>query len=97
MPDRPSLATWLLPENVHWSMRHVRELIPSERIAAGPAPRVLGSAPRPELLDLEVDSHAGLVPLESLLGAPMELGQFLRLAIGIAALAIIPEGLPGSH
>ena len=28
----------------------------------------------------------GGVPLESLLGAPMELGQFLRLAIGVAAV-----------
>ncbi len=67
MTARPSLATWLLPENVHWSFRHVRELIPSERIARGPDVRDLGLVSHPDLLDLVVEATGGPAPVVDLL------------------------------
>ena len=59
MTDRPTLATWLEPSHVRWSFRHVRELMPTERIPAGGVVRDLPPRPRSELLDLEVALHDG--------------------------------------
>ena len=69
MSDRPSLATWLEPQHVHWSLRHVRELIPTERIAGPPASqvRILPSKPTPGLLDMSVETHRGDVVLSDFL------------------------------
>ncbi len=43
---RPTLAAWKLPEHLSWSFRHVRELIPTARVARG---AVASALPRREL------------------------------------------------
>ena len=67
MNVRPTLATWLQPSHVRWSFRHVRELIPTERISAVGPVRELRPAPRPELLDLLVEARGGVTPVRDLM------------------------------
>jgi len=64
---RATLDTWLRPEHIAWSVRHVRELIPTERIRSSPSPRVLPERIDGALLDVVVDAHDGPVRLEDLL------------------------------
>jgi CubicO group peptidase (beta-lactamase class C family) len=68
MNERPTLATWLQPGNVFWSFRHTRELVPTERVRRGPEVRPLNPAPRPDLLDVEVDTHIGRLRVSEVLG-----------------------------
>ena len=42
-----TLATWQDPPNVRWAFQHMREIIPTQPIPAGPEPRPLVTAPRP--------------------------------------------------
>ena len=65
--SRATLDNWLDPDHIAWSVRHVRELIPTERIRSSPAPRVLPERIDPALLDLVVDAHDGPSPLVDLL------------------------------
>ncbi len=67
MTNRATLATWLEPEHVRWSFRHVRELVPTERIARGPVVRELPVRPVPELLDVVLEAHDGATRVEDLL------------------------------
>jgi CubicO group peptidase (beta-lactamase class C family) len=48
-------------------VRHVRELVPTERIRRSAQPLPLGPAPRVELLDVDVEAHDGVAPLTDLL------------------------------
>jgi len=64
---RATLDTWLQPEHIAWSVRHVRELIPTERIRSSPAPRVLPERIDGALLDVPVEAHDGPVRVEDLL------------------------------
>ncbi|MBI1377999.1 MAG: serine hydrolase [Frankiales bacterium] len=57
----------MAPEHIGWSVRHVRELLPTERIRSAREPRRLPERPRPELLELPVDAHDGRRPLLDLL------------------------------
>lgn len=50
--DRPTLANWLQHPGNRWSFRHVRELIPTARIAAR-SPREIEADPIPSLLTAE--------------------------------------------
>ena len=68
MSERPTLSTWLQPPHTFWSFRHVRELVPTERIRRGDVVRELNPAPRPELLDVDVDTHFGRIPVRDVLG-----------------------------
>ena len=68
MSERPTLDTWLQPGHTFWSFRHTRELVPTERIRRGSTVRPLVPAPRPELLDVEVDTHFGRIPVREVLG-----------------------------
>jgi CubicO group peptidase (beta-lactamase class C family) len=64
---RATLADWMTPEHIGWSVRHVRELIPTERIRGAAQPRVLDERLDPELLRVVVDTHAGPVAIGDLL------------------------------
>jgi CubicO group peptidase (beta-lactamase class C family) len=72
-PGRASTATratlddWLDPDHIAWSVRHVRELIPTERIRSSPAPRVLPERLDPALLDISIEAHDGPARLHDLL------------------------------
>ncbi len=55
-----TLATWQDPPNVRWAFQHMREIIPTHLIAAGPVPR-----PLPVVLDPSV----GETPLTRLDGS----------------------------
>ena len=68
MSERPTLDTWLQPGNVQWSFRHTRELVPTERIRRGAEVRPLVPALRPELLDVDVETHWGRMSARELLG-----------------------------
>ena len=64
---RATLADWLDPDHIAWSVRHVRELVPTERIRSSPAPRPLPERIDPTLLELPVEAHDGVVALRDLL------------------------------
>ena len=64
---RATLDNWLDPDHIAWSVRHVRELIPTERIRSSPSPRALPERLDSSLLDLTVEAHDGAVRLEDLL------------------------------
>ena len=65
--QRATLANWLEPDHIAWSVRHVRELIPTERIRSSPSPRALPERLDGALLDLPVAAHDGVLRLEDLL------------------------------
>ena len=65
--QRATLANWLEPDHIAWSVRHVRELIPTERIRSSPSPRALPERLDGVLLDLPVAAHDGVLRLEDLL------------------------------
>ncbi len=50
---RPTLDNWLTPEHVHWSLRHVREMLPTARIRRGQYSHELNAAHDQSLLQLE--------------------------------------------
>ena len=60
---RATLDTWLAPPDNRWSFRHVRELLPTARVAHGAA-RELPAAPATGLLDADIiptnDGHTSL-------------------------------------
>jgi CubicO group peptidase (beta-lactamase class C family) len=56
--ERPTLANWMQPPGNRWAFRHVRELIPSAGIKAGP-PYPLGGATVGGLLDLSFSEPNG--------------------------------------
>lgn len=58
---RPTLDSWLLPEHVFWSFRHVRELLPTAQVDCAPTPRKLNSAIDLGLGDVEFESSNGVV------------------------------------
>ena len=74
-PAVPTLATWMSPSASRWAFRHVRELIPSARIAAA-APEVLRQDPDPELMALRfttpdgsvrsLEEHLAIIPVDAL-------------------------------
>jgi CubicO group peptidase (beta-lactamase class C family) len=64
---RATLADWMSPDHIGWSVRHVRELIPTERIRSAPVPRALVERIDSSLLDLEIEAHDGPVALHDLL------------------------------
>jgi len=64
---RATLADWMSPDHIGWSVRHVRELIPTERIRAAPQSRELSERIIESLLDLVVEAHDGPVELHDLL------------------------------
>ena len=64
---RATLDTWLRPEHIAWSVRHVRELIPTERIRSSPSPRTLPERIDGSLLDVVITAHDGDVRVEDLL------------------------------
>lgn len=68
MTDRPTLATWLTPPYVRWSLRHTRELLPTERVRRGAEASPLRDAQRDDLLDLVVDAVEGPATVRELLG-----------------------------
>ena len=68
MTDRPTLDTWLTPEHVRWSLRHTREMLPTERIRRGANVSPLGESARDDLLDLVVDAVEGPASVRTLLG-----------------------------
>ncbi len=45
-----TLANWQESANVRWAFRHMREIMPTQVIPAGPAARVLSTAPDPAAL-----------------------------------------------
>jgi CubicO group peptidase (beta-lactamase class C family) len=53
---RPTLADWQRPEHIGWSYRHIRELIPTARVAGAavpsPLPRRLPAAELPGVAEL---------------------------------------------
>jgi hypothetical protein len=55
-----TLATWQDPPNVRWAFQHMREIIPTQLIAAGPAPRPLPAS---------LDASVGETPLTRLDGS----------------------------
>jgi len=65
--QRATLDNWLDADHIAWSVRHVRELIPTERIRSSPAPRRLPERAEPALLDLTIEAHDGAIRLEDLL------------------------------
>src|SRR5215471_248851 len=65
--DRASLADWLTPGHIAWSVRHARELVPTERIRPASEPRVLPERIDRSLLELEIEAHNGPVRLGDLL------------------------------
>jgi CubicO group peptidase (beta-lactamase class C family) len=64
---RPSLDTWLAPGRTRWSLRHTREVVPTERIRRGASESPLQSTLRPELLDLVVLAWEGPATVRDLL------------------------------
>jgi CubicO group peptidase (beta-lactamase class C family) len=65
--DRPTLADWMRPPGNTWSFRHVREIIPTARVAHDPArARPLAATPR-DLSAVAVSLPAGDVPLDDYL------------------------------
>jgi CubicO group peptidase (beta-lactamase class C family) len=62
-----TLADWLTPDHIAWSVRHTRELQPTERIRPAPQPRELPERIDPSLLELEIEAHDGPVSLSDLL------------------------------
>lgn len=65
--QRATLDDWLRPEHIGWSVRHARELVPTERIRSSAEPRELPERLEPTLLDLTIDAHDGPVVLHDLL------------------------------
>jgi CubicO group peptidase (beta-lactamase class C family) len=64
---RATLNDWLQPEHIGWSVRHVRELLPTERIRSAPEVRELPTEVDEQLLHLPIEAHEGTVPLHDLL------------------------------
>jgi CubicO group peptidase (beta-lactamase class C family) len=62
-----TLADWLTPDHIAWSVRHTRELMPTERIGSAHHPRELPERIDPALLDLGIEAHDGPVALRDLL------------------------------
>jgi len=62
-----TLADWLTPDHIGWSVRHARELLPTEPIRPASRPRELPERIDPSLLDLEIEAHDGPVSLGDLL------------------------------
>jgi CubicO group peptidase (beta-lactamase class C family) len=58
----------MTPPHQIWSFRHVREIIPTERVRKAALARELPPEPRPDILDLTFEAHDG----------PIVLGDFLR-------------------
>lgn len=58
---RPTLDSWLLPEHVFWSFRHVRELLPTAQVDCASTPRKLNSAIDMGLGAIEFESSKGVV------------------------------------
>ena len=56
-----SLATWQDPPNVRWAFQHMRELIPTQAIAAAPESRPLVTSIDPALLETPVTRLDGPV------------------------------------
>ncbi len=62
MPDRPqtlNLANWRQPPHGRWAFHHVREIVPSERIACGDATSPLSRAPTDALARLGMPGPGG--------------------------------------
>ncbi|HWI71026.1 MAG TPA: serine hydrolase [Baekduia sp.] len=57
--ERPTLANWMEPPGNRWAFRHVREILPSERVAAAAASRALPTTLSDDLLDLAYSSRDG--------------------------------------
>ncbi len=64
---RPTLANWLLPEHTFWSLRHVRELIPTAQIDCAAKARPLTKANKPELGDIVIAAHQGATKISDYL------------------------------
>ena len=64
---RATLADWLTPDHIGWSVRHVRELLPTERIRSAAQPRELPERFEPTLLDLTIEAHDGPAALHDML------------------------------
>ena len=62
-----TLTDWLTPDHIAWSVRHTRELMPTERIRSAAQPRALPERLDPSLLDLGIEAHDGPVALRDLL------------------------------
>ncbi len=60
-----TLATWQDPPNVRWAFQHMREIIPTQAIAAGPRARPLLSA---------LDDSVSATPLTRLDGSEATAG-----------------------
>jgi CubicO group peptidase (beta-lactamase class C family) len=56
---RPTLDTWLLPDNTFWSFRHVRELLPTAQVNCAKSPRVLNPQIKSELGEISIETHEG--------------------------------------
>ena len=57
----------MTPDHIGWSVRHVRELIPTERIRSAPQPRALVEHLDDSLLDLAIEAHDRPIALHDLL------------------------------
>jgi CubicO group peptidase (beta-lactamase class C family) len=62
-----TLTDWLTPDHIAWSVRHTRELMPTERISSAAQPRALPERLDLSLLDLGIEAHDGPVALRDLL------------------------------
>jgi CubicO group peptidase (beta-lactamase class C family) len=62
-----TLTDWLTPDHIAWSVRHSRELLPTERIRPATQPRELPEQIDPSLLHLTIEAHDGGIALSELL------------------------------
>jgi CubicO group peptidase (beta-lactamase class C family) len=66
---RPTLDTWLLPDNTFWSFRHVRELLPTAQVDCAKSPRVLNPQIKSELGEISIETHEGAKKLSDYLSS----------------------------
>jgi hypothetical protein len=66
---RPTLDTWLLPDNTFWSFRHVRELLPTAQVDCAKSPRVLNPKIKSELGEISIETHEGAKQLSDYLSS----------------------------
>ena len=78
---RPTLANWLDPSHLHWSFRHLRELIPTARVRSG-AVRELPSDPQGHLL------QEPIIPTDA---GPVSISTYLRTS-STDAFVVLADG-----
>ena len=66
--DGASLANWLTPAHIGWSVRHAREIVPTATGYSSDAPRLLPERLDDSLLDVMIEAQDGAIPLRRLLG-----------------------------